>query len=106
MIKVKFIHVECFFIFFKSHFLLKNKWSLISVDRSFSTAASPPSADGQQPPEVGWGLSAEAGVGKRRVQSTLVPLPWPLRGISSSLQGVWQACSPIKNSAVYVSSVK
>ena len=24
--------------------------------------SSPASADGQQPPEVGWGLSAEAGV--------------------------------------------
>ena len=34
-------------------------------------------------------------MGNRRVQSTLVPLPWPLRGISSSLQGVWQASSPI-----------
>ena len=31
MRKVKFVHVECFFIFFKNHFLLKNKCSLISV---------------------------------------------------------------------------
>ena len=41
MIKVKFIHIECFFIFFKSHFLLKNNWSLISVDRSFSSDPEP-----------------------------------------------------------------
>ena len=44
-----------------------------------------------------WFVSSSAvGVeNARRVQSSLVPLPWPLRGISSSLQGVWQASSPI-----------
>ena len=52
------------FIFFKSHFLLKNKWSLISVNRACSHLATLSSADGQQPPEVGWGLSAEAGGSK------------------------------------------
>ena len=36
-----------FFIFFKSHFLLKNNWSLISVDRAFSGGPFINSADGQ-----------------------------------------------------------
>ena len=84
-----------FFNFFKSHFLLKNNWSLISVITACFLLLSSSSAEGQQPPEVGWGLSAEESEVKRRVQTALVPLPWPLRGIRSSLQGVWQACSPI-----------
>ena len=87
-----------FFNLFENHFLLKNNWSLISVNRACSSSPSTVSSDGQQPPEVGWGFSAEVEDGKRRVQSTLVPLPWPLRGTSSSLQGVWQASSPIKTS--------
>ena len=42
----------------------------------------------------------------RGVQSTLVALPWPLRGISSSLQGVWQVCSPNNRlSSVHIPNV-
>ena len=33
-------------------------------------------------------------VRERRGGSRKLWSPWPLRGISSSLQGVWQACSP------------
>ena len=48
-----------FFNFFENHFLLKNNWSLISVNRACSFFNISVSADGQQPPEVGWGFSAE-----------------------------------------------
>ena len=53
---------------------------------------SPVSADGHQPPKVGVFISRGCGCcwgGSSQLWS-----PWPLRGISSSLQGVWQACSP------------
>ena len=52
------------------------------------------SVDGQQPPEVGWCLSAEDLEDDEEGPVNSGP-PGPLRGISSSLQGVWQACSPI-----------
>ena len=45
------------------------------------------SADGQQPPEVGWGPSAEELEAVEECPVNSGP-PGPLRGISSSLQGV------------------
>ena len=61
MIIVKFVHIESFFVFFKSHFLLKNKCSLISVNRASPYIASLASADGQQPPKVGVFISRGRG---------------------------------------------
>ena len=50
-----------FFISFKSHFLLKNKSSLISVNRACSLTVALASADGQQPPKVGVFISRGRG---------------------------------------------
>ena len=73
--------------------MLKNNSFLILVNRACSLSASLLSADGQQPPEVGWCLSAEDLEDDEEGPVNSGP-PGPLRGISSSLQGVWQACSP------------
>ena len=83
-----------FFIFFKKQHLLKNNCFLILVNRACSLPSCLSSSDGQQPPEVGWCLSAEDLEDDEEGPVNSGP-PGPLRGISSSLQGVWQACSPI-----------
>ena len=81
-------------IFVKDHCLLKNNLSLISVNTaSFVKVRNFRQLDINHQKLVS--SSAGGCCTFRRVQLTLVPLPWPRRGTSSSLQGVWQACSPI-----------
>ena len=85
------------FISIKTYFLLKNNCSLLS-DSTVCSCSIYHSPCRWTTINTSWLVSSSArGIERmnKRVQSTLVPLPWPLRGISSSLQGVWQACSPI-----------
>ena len=82
-------------IFVKDHCLLKNNWTLISVNKSMLLRGSC-CCGSWTATTKSWCLhQPRLGRPLRRVQLTLVPLPWPRRGTSSSLQGVWQACSPI-----------
>ena len=88
--------LNVFLIIFKSHFLLKNNWSLISVNRRYypHSQTCPLQMDlNHQMVGVyisrGWGRNEDGPVNSGP--------PGPRRGISSSLQGVWQACSPINH---------
>ena len=61
MIKVKLIHIKMFFYFIKSHFLLRSKWSLISVNTSCSLYGVLVAAEGHQPPKVDVVISSGRG---------------------------------------------
>ena len=82
------------FIVVKNKILLRNNWTLVSVNR------------GHCPVYLGSllqmdlnhqmvGVYISRGLHGNEDGPVNSGPPGPLRGISSSLQGVWQACSPI-----------
>ena len=74
IIKVEFIHIECFLIFCKCHFLLKNNSSPISVIRALSSGfVLSLQMDYNHQKLVGI-YQQRYDEDWRRVQSTLVPL--------------------------------
>ena len=72
------------FIFIKTYFWLRNNWSLISVNRACFCIHVILCRWTNINTSWLMSSSAEDWENNRRVQSALVPLPWPLRGISSN----------------------
>ena len=82
------------FIVVKNKILLRNNWSLVSVNRGHCLHClySPLQMDLNHQMV---GVYISRGLDGNEDGPVNPGLPGPWRGISSSLQGVWQACSPI-----------